>query len=133
MKRRNRNSRGIFWYLFTLLSFGLGVILYIFIRRNKKDDPQIGKEAASDTKKVSKPKQIVNKNKPESIKKLSKRQEVICAALKKQGSISTSDLSELVPDVSVRTLRRDMDKLEKLGIAQQKGSTKSTYYKYIEE
>ena len=59
------------------------------------------------------------------------RQQKIFDMLKEKKKISSKDLVSLVPSVSTRTLRRDMDVLVKLGVASQKGSTKSTYYKYI--
>jgi DeoR/GlpR family transcriptional regulator of sugar metabolism len=42
-----------------------------------------------------------------------------------------SELQDILPDVSARTVRRDMNDLEKKGLVEQKGTTKSTYYVYI--
>jgi DeoR/GlpR family transcriptional regulator of sugar metabolism len=39
-----------------------------------------------------------------------------------------SEIYELVPGVSTRTVRRDMDKLVKEGFVSQQGTTKSTQY-----
>jgi len=67
----------------------------------------------------------------EKVLDINPRQQRIFDMLKKKGKISAKDLVSLVPSVSSRTLRRDMDVLVGLGVASQKGSTKSTYYKYI--
>jgi predicted HTH transcriptional regulator len=67
----------------------------------------------------------------EKVLAINTRQQKIFDMLKKKKEISSKDLVSLVPSVSTRTLRRDMDVLVKLGVASQKGSTKSTYYKYI--
>jgi predicted HTH transcriptional regulator len=66
----------------------------------------------------------------ESIK-LSERQEKIVKKLIEKGKMYPSELQDLLSDVSPRTVRRDMNSLEKKGLVEQKGTTKSTYYVYI--
>lgn len=58
------------------------------------------------------------------------RQQRILSVVKEKGMITPKELQLLLPDVSTRTLRRDMDALAKAKLVSQKGSTKSTFYKY---
>jgi DeoR/GlpR family transcriptional regulator of sugar metabolism len=44
--------------------------------------------------------------------------------------LEPSEIYELVPGVSTRTVRRDMDKLVEGGLVLQRGTTKSTQYIY---
>ena len=80
-------------------------------------------------------KEIVEKKvEPKSDSKfesLNPRQRLIMDELVKVGEITPKDLKNLIPDVSTRTIRRDMDTLAQKGLIVQKGSTKSTYYQYI--
>ncbi len=62
---------------------------------------------------------------------LNERQARILKVVKEKGIITPKEIQSLVPDVSSRTLRRDMDVLAKEKYISQKGSTKSTFYKYI--
>jgi DeoR/GlpR family transcriptional regulator of sugar metabolism len=63
--------------------------------------------------------------------KLTDRQKKIVRKLIEKDKVYPSELQELLPDVSTRTIRRDMNGLEKKGLVEQKGTTKSTYYQYI--
>lgn len=62
---------------------------------------------------------------------LNERQNRILMELKCRGEISPSEIYRLQPNVSTRTLRRDMDVLVKAGIVRQDGNTKSTKYIYV--
>ena len=130
MKRNNRNSKSILWYIFTLLSFGLGVIAYILIKHKDSAKKKISSVKVKKVVPVLKKEKVVNNVMAKSSIKLSKRQKMIVKVLIEKGKVYPNDLKELLPDVSVRTIRRDMDKLESLKLAEQKGSTKSTYYRY---
>lgn len=113
------NSLGI---IIGLVGFILGAFLIKKIIQSKK--------AESPSHKISKKLPLKEQN-DEIFLDVNPRQKRIFNMLKKKGTISSKDLVSLVPSVSSRTLRRDMDVLVKLGVASQKGSTKSTYYKYI--
>lgn len=52
---------------------------------------------------------------------LNKRQEEILSEVRKLGEISPSELYKLQPNVSPRTLRRDMDVLVNKGLVNQEG------------
>lgn len=62
---------------------------------------------------------------------LNERQEVLLESIKSNGTLTPSEIYSLAPDVSTRTLRRDMDVLVNDGFVVQEGSTKSTKYTYI--
>jgi predicted HTH transcriptional regulator len=135
MQNSNCNNRNPFGKIFTLLAFFVGVVLYIIIRQGREDKPNQEKEKLS--LKV-KPKALPKKvNKISKIKddieaiELTERQKKIVKELVEKGKIYPSQLQELLPDVSSRTIRRDMNALEKKGLVKQKGTTKSTYYVYI--
>ena len=135
MQSSNRNNKSPVGTIFTLLAFVLGFVLYIIIKQNTE-----AKSEDKDSKKVasSKRKQLYNKaDKTKQIEEeigainLTERQEKIVQQLEKQGKIYPSELQKLLSDVSSRTIRRDMTDLEKKGVVEQKGMTKSTYYVYI--
>jgi predicted HTH transcriptional regulator len=135
MQNNNRNNKSPFGTIFTLLAFLLGIILYIIIKQNKEEegeDRKKGKEIILERKKL--PEKV---NKTEEIEeeietiKLSDRQKKIVQKLIEKDKVYPSELQELLPNVSTRTIRRDMNGLEKKGLVEQKGTTKSTYYKYI--
>ncbi len=62
---------------------------------------------------------------------LNVRQQKIQKYLKTKEMVSVKDLVKGFPDVTTRTLRRDMAKLEALGIVKQKGKTKDSLYQIL--
>jgi predicted HTH transcriptional regulator len=131
MKRDNRNEGNPFRYFFTLLFFLVGVIMYIIIKQRGKNIREVKVVEGIKDKKVDSKREIVNNNEENILEKLTERQQLIIDEIKKKGSIYPTDLAELLPDVSTRTIRRDMTRLVELELVKQKGSTKSTYYTYI--
>jgi predicted HTH transcriptional regulator len=135
MQNNNRNNKSPFGTIFTLLAFFLGIVLYIIIKQNKEEEREDGKEGEAIIPKRKKLPKKVNKTKgiEEEIEtiKLTDRQKKIVRKLIEKDKVYPSELQELLPDVSTRTIRRDMNGLEKKGLVEQKGTTKSTYYKYI--
>ncbi len=135
MQNNNRNNSNPFRKIFTLLGFLLGIVLYIIIKQEKEQTPKEDKkEKEIMLKRKALPKKVNKKEKVnvevESIK-LSERQERIVKKLIEKGKMYPSELQDLLSDVSPRTVRRDMNSLEKKGLVEQKGTTKSTYYVYI--
>lgn len=61
-------------------------------------------------------------------KDLNSRQKEILKLMNKRQVLLPSDIYALHPDVSTRTLRRDMTSLTQLGLVKQKGSTRDTKY-----
>jgi predicted HTH transcriptional regulator len=135
MQNNNRNNSNPFRKIFTLLGFLLGIVLYIIIKQEKEQTPKEDKkEKEIMPKREALPKKVNKKEEVdaevESIK-LSERQEKIVKKLIEKGKMYPSELQDLLSDVSPRTVRRDMNSLEKKGLVEQKGTTKSTYYVYI--
>jgi predicted HTH transcriptional regulator len=134
MQNNNRNNSSPFRKIFTLLGFLLGIVLYIIIKQEKEQTPKEDKkEKEIMSKREALPKKVNKKEvdaEVESIK-LSERQEKIVKKLIEKGKMYPSELQDLLSDVSPRTVRRDMNSLEKKGLVEQKGTTKSTYYVYI--
>lgn len=62
---------------------------------------------------------------------LSFRQREILSLLKTKNTITTKELSLKFPNVTNRTLRRDMDVLEKKSLIRQHGKTKNALYKVV--
>lgn len=60
--------------------------------------------------------------------KLSDRQKKILSKFDKNNKIGMKDLYGDFSEISQRTLRRDMDKLEQFGFLLQKGKTRDSYY-----
>lgn len=62
--------------------------------------------------------------------KLNKRQREILDILSSKGEVTVDYLMENITNVTERTLRRDMKKLEEMGFSKKKGNTKGTRYIY---
>lgn len=60
--------------------------------------------------------------------KLNSRQEEILKLFNKREILLPTDIYSVAPDLSTRTLRRDMDKLVELDLVIKSGSTKDTKY-----
>jgi predicted HTH transcriptional regulator len=59
---------------------------------------------------------------------LNARQQKIIGILSKEGKLDTSLLEKHIKNVTRRTLRRDLDVLEKMKILKKVGKTKGSYY-----
>lgn len=124
MENHNRNSKSTSRCFFTLLSFLAGLILYIILKQKSKTETK-----AIDS--GNKEEKDLNKHDEKVKIFLTERQKVILGNIKKEKKVYPTDLKLLLPNVSTRTIRRDMTKLVELKLIEQKGSTKSTYYTYI--
>ena len=116
----------------TILTLGgifLGVVLITKLTHQETCIEPLGKESDGGDKSQKPEIEVVKKE--EKILGLNTRQVEILHVVKERGIITPKDLQKLVPNVSSRTLRRDMDVLAKEKYISQKGSTKSTFYKYI--
>jgi predicted HTH transcriptional regulator len=135
MQTNNRNKGNSLGTIFTLLAFVLGFILYIILRQSSEDkDKEVKTEQALVPKRKRLPKKVIKPTKVEEeieTIKLSERQQKIVKQLIEKGKMYPSELQDLLSTVSARTVRRDMNDLEKKGLVEQKGTTKSTYYVYI--
>lgn len=99
----------------------IGTILILkYLTKGSKKNTQINR--ASSSNKIKGEKRVVNMN------KLNERQQKILKLFKKRSVLLPVDIYAIAPDLSTRTLRRDMNKLVELGFVIQKGSTKDTKY-----
>lgn len=126
--------------LSTILTLGgifLGAFLITKLVRQETPSTPLSKESGVKKKEEKiqpdegSPRAALKKEAEEKILGLNDRQVGILKVVKEKGIVTPKDLQLLVPDVSSRTLRRDMDVLAKEKYISQKGSTKSTFYKYI--
>jgi len=127
----NEKDTSVWSVLFGILGFLFGAFLvYKEIsgkdkeKKEKDIEGEVTPKAVSDE--VKKVEKIEKKIYP-----INERQYKILAKIKERGRLEPSQIYALHPDVSTRTLRRDMDVLVKQGVVKQEGSTKSTKYKYI--
>ena len=128
----NEKNTSIWSVLFSILGFLFGAFLvYKAVSKKKAQKKEKKEEKGEITPKAAKDKV----KKVEKIKKkiypINERQYKILAAIKEKGRMEPSEIYALEPNVSTRTLRRDMDVLVKQGVVKQEGSTKSTKYRYI--
>ena len=124
MENHNRNSKSTSRCFFTLLSFLAGLILYIILKQKSKTETKAIDRDNKEEKDLNKQGEKVGIS-------LTERQKVILGDIEKKKKIYPINLKLLLPNVSTRTIRRDMTKLVELKLIEQKGSTKSTYYTYI--
>jgi uncharacterized membrane-anchored protein YhcB (DUF1043 family) len=108
-------------------------------KQQKKSESNIGDKKLVarpvSEKKISKSKSI-NSSSVKSVSKglegLNDRQTAIFRFIKSKKKASMSQLTELIPDVSERTLRRDMDYLESKNRVKQVGKTRDSYYQIVQ-
>jgi predicted HTH transcriptional regulator len=128
MKCENQdNNKGV---VKTVLVFVVSLITGFFLvdlmsKRGSETTRSCGDTDEKDVDKHSKKNETVVEN-------LSERKQNIVEYLCQKESVSVPELSNKFPDVSDRTLRRDMNSLEDIGLVNRKGSTKATVY-YISE
>ena len=110
------------WYVISLL---LGIFVFLKLFRSKEylqeqvDSPKPLREPES---------KVVTPTKKRNLRSLNSRQLKILKLLEKRKVLLPSDIYSLHPQVSTRTLRRDMTSLVELNIVKQEGSTKDTKY-----
>lgn len=139
MNSEHKKDNSLLFNLVTLLTFGLTLFLIIFLKQGegKKTEHQ-EKDKSQEKGRVK-----ISPQTPSSIKRekeareklqdfrgLNERQIKILSRIKEEGVMDPSEIYSLVPGVSTRTVRRDMDKLVEAGLVLQKGTTKSTQYIY---
>lgn len=125
MKEKEKVVSGwaTFLNIFTLFAT-IFLILKAISDRNEKEEGEITPKAVKDE--VKKVEKIEKKIYP-----INERQYKILAKIREKREMEPSEIYALEPDMSTRTLRRDMDVLVKQGVVKQEGSTKSTKYTYI--
>jgi len=130
MNSEHRKDNSILFNLITLLTFGLTLFMIIFLkhRKGKKTEQYFNEESKGKNRVKNNVRQQTEEvSVPED---LNARQKKILDEIKSRGIMEPSKIYDLVPQVSTRTIRRDMDKLVKAGFVLQRGTTKSTQYIY---
>lgn len=133
MNSNEKKSNSLLFNLITLLTFGLTLFLIIFLKRGEGKKVEQGEKRKPQEKsrvKITPDTKSKKKQEPEEFKELNERQRRILAQMREEGKMSPSEIYSLVPGVSTRTVRRDMDSLVRAGFVSQKGTTKSTRYIY---
>jgi len=111
--------------------FGWLYIMYLYLHKeNKEALDNINEDFVKKVKVVNK---AVVKEKDNIVWAISERQEEMANFVKtmKKEAFEIKDIAERFKDVSERTLRRDMQKLEKTGLIKQVGSTRNSKYRII--
>jgi len=137
MNSEHKKDNSLLFNLITLLTFGLSLFLIIFLKRGegKKTEHWSRKESDGE-RRVKNSVQEPTREKDEIPEQtpipgnLNARQKKILEEIESRGIMEPSEIYELVPGVSTRTVRRDMDKLVEAGLVLQRGATKSTQYIY---
>ena len=123
MANSSKHSDGVWGTILTLAGVAAGVFLITKLTRQETHEAPMSKESALKPKL----KDTESESKADG---RNDRQQRILRVVREKGMITPKELQSLLPDVSTRTLRRDMDALSKAKLVSQKGSTKSTFYKY---
>jgi predicted HTH transcriptional regulator len=134
MNSNTKKDNSLLFKLITLLTFGFTLFLIIFLKRDegkKVEQPQKEKNSEKSRVQIT-PQDISNEKESQKIEKqhkdLNQRQIKILKHMREKGRMEPSEIYKLVPDVSTRTVRRDMDALVEAGLVSQRGTTKSTQY-----
>jgi predicted HTH transcriptional regulator len=123
MQKETEKNNSVLFTIITLGAFVLSFFLITFLKqRESKEDIQ------SLTFKKPQKSRVKISNKIES--KLNERQKVILEEMKRKREMTPKEIYSLIPNVSTRTVRRDMDVLVELTLVKQQGSTKATTYIY---
>lgn len=126
MKTSEENSSSFLFNLITLLTFGLTLFLIIFLKQKKsKETDHVFLDENEEEGRVK-----ISSNKISLDLSLNERQMKILERIRQEGRMDPSEIYSLIPNVSTRTIRRDMDVLVAKGIVSQEGLTKSTSYIY---
>ncbi len=128
MEDNNQKERSVKSLLTSILSLLIGLFLLGSILKNRKDEDS---KSELKEKPQTPDKEEIVQDSVKNVVGLNKRQAEILAEVSRLKEITPSELYKLQPNVSSRTLRRDMDVLVNKGLVSQDGSTKSTKYTYL--
>ena len=128
MEDNNQKERSVKSLLTSILSLLIGLFILGSILKNRKDEDS---KSELKEKPQTPDKEEIVQDSVKNIVGLNKRQAEILAEVSRLKEITPSELYKLQPNVSSRTLRRDMDVLVNKGLVSQDGSTKSTKYTYL--
>lgn len=106
---------------FVIPIVGIALVLKYLYRGNRSN-------TAMEHKAVKEEKNVVKTPVKYPHGKLNERQENILKLFKKRDTLLPTDIYSIAPNLSTRTLRRDMTKLVELGLVLQEGNTKDSRY-----
>lgn len=132
----NEKNTSILSVILKTVGFLFGAFLIFKLINEGNNNDEVKKELEVEEKGEITPKAAKDEvRKMGKIKKkiypINERQYQILAEIKEKGQLEPSEIYTLQPNVSTRTLRRDMDVLVAQGVVKQEGNTKSTKYTYI--
>ena len=128
MEDNNQKEMSVKSLLTSILSLLIGLFLLGSILKNRKDEDS---KSELKEKPQTPDKEEIVQDSVKNVVGLNKRQAEILVEVSRLKEITPSELYKLQPNVSSRTLRRDMDVLVNKGLVSQDGSTKSTKYTYL--
>ena len=140
MKAKHKENTSLLFNIVTLLGFLLGLFLIIFLKREEGNkSEQLGFKPKSEKSRVKLPthsspteKQLQReRGLSKARENLNERQRHILDRLEQEREMEPKEIYNLIPEVSTRTARRDMDILVKNNLVVQRGSTKATTYIYV--
>ena len=125
MKTSEEKNSSFLFNLITLLTFGLSLFLIMFLKQSKSKKSEQLESCDEEGSRVK-----ISYTDTEIDFGLNDRQERILDRIRQEGRMDPGEIYNLVPNVSTRTVRRDMDVLIDNGLVSQEGSTKATSYIY---
>lgn len=126
MKTSEKENSSFLFNLIALLTFISGFFLIMFLKQKRSKKSEHAPLAVP----IRQNKEKFSSTSHQSLSGLNSRQRKILDQIKLKNKMDPKDIYALVPNVSTRTVRRDMDILVDLGFVLQQGSTKSTTYIY---
>jgi len=102
--------------------------IFLLLKYLGKQESPIREKRVEKRDRVSSKRRIVQSLPKAVAQDLNSRQKEILKLFNKRETLLPTDIYSVAPNVSTRTLRRDMDKLEELGFVLKEGSTKDTKY-----
>ncbi len=133
MKESNKEESSFWSVMLHTAGFLAGVFLAykVISEKIKEETPKDKKETGKTGKIEEQEQRKVVDDRVKNTLPINQRQSKILAELKRKKKMMPSEIYKLEPNVSTRTLRRDMDVLVAQKVVRQEGSTKSTKYTYI--
>jgi predicted HTH transcriptional regulator len=119
----NDNSNCVFKNLIKTFGAVLGFVTVVYLVLDLLQKDEEDSSAFEDESGDNRVDEIETK-----LSKLSSRKRKIVKLLQDSGSVTVPSISSRFPDISDRTIRRDMNDLEDIGLIERRGSTKATKY-----
>lgn len=127
MNKQVKKDGGLLFNIIVLGTslFGLFLIIFLKLVASKEYPQSLLQEDLTESRVKT------SNKKSKDIQGLNGRESQILERIEEKGSLTPKEIYSLFPNVSSRTLRRDMDSLVARKFVKQSGVTKSTKYIYI--